>query len=152
MEATLWVLLVVVGFGLLRAIEHVHVNLMGAVMERVAAAAFVGAGVIGASGWIGSGIAWVVGAVNSLGSSLGAAAVGSGPIWIAWLALSVLWVLALLPDSWFGWHLPPWLSVTGLVLPALAASIPGQLGDLLRMVIDGIGRLMVTAVSSAVLG
>lgn len=151
MEATLWVLLVAVGFGLLKAIAYVHVNLMSAVMERLAAAAFVGAGVIGASGWIGDAIAWVVDSVNWVGASVGAAAVGSGAIWIVWLGLSLLWVLALLPDSWFGWHLPAWLSVTGVVLPALAASIPGQLGDLLRLVIEGIGQAMVTTVSTAVL-
>lgn len=152
MEATLWLILTVAGFGLLRAMAYVGHPLLDAVMVRAAAFSFAGAGTIGASGWLGDAAAAVVSWANSAGSQAGAAALGTGAVWVVWALLSIAWLLTLLPESWFGAEIPDSLSIAGLLLPALAASIPGTLGDLLRQVINGAGELMVSLVRGLVTG
>jgi hypothetical protein len=148
----LWLVLAVTGFGLMRATERVGHPLIAAMLVRASAFSFVGAGLIGASGWLGDLMASAVGAVNSAGAQAGAAALGTGAVWVVWLLASAAWVLTLLPESWFAGEIPDWLSMSGLVLPALAASIPGRLGDLLSAVITGAGNLMVELVRQAVTG
>lgn len=144
MEATIWLVLVVAGFGLLRGLDYVHHEWLAAAMLRLAALNFVGAGVIGARGWLGGFITGAVHWVNATGTSLGAAAIGTGAVWVLWLVLSVAWFLTLLPDRWFDAAIPDWLSVGGVFLPGLAASIPGHAGDLLRQLIHTLGGAMVT--------
>ena len=150
MGATLWLVLAVAGFGLLRAMDHVQHPLLDAVMVRAAAFSFAGAGLIGASGWLGDVTASVISAVNAAGERAGSAAIGTGAVWVIWLIASVAWVLTILPQSWFGAEIPDWLSMFGLVLPSLAASIPGPLGEALRSVITGAGQLMIEVARQAV--
>src|SRR4051812_38151289 len=128
-EATIWLVLVVAGFGLLRALDYVHHEWLAAAMVRVAALSFVGAGVIGARGWVGNFLTGAVHLVNTTGARVGAVALGTGAVWVLWLVLTAAWVLTLLPDRWFGAGIPDWLSISGVVLPGLAASIPGHVGD-----------------------
>lgn len=149
MEATIWLVLVVAGFALLRALDYVHHEWLAAAMLRLAALSFVGAGVIGARGWIGGFITTTVDFVNTTAARFGAAAIGTGAVWVVWLVLSIAWVLTLLPDRWFDAVIPDWLSVSGVVLPALAASIPGHAGDALRGLINTVGGAMVTFVRQA---
>jgi hypothetical protein len=152
MGATLWLVLTVAGFGFLRAMEYTGRPLLEAIMIRAAAFSFAGAGTVGASGWLGAAVTSTVRWLNDVGSSAGAAAIGTGAVWVIWAVMSIAWVLTLLPDSWFAADIPDALSIAGLVLPALAASIPGPLGDLLREAIGGAGRLMIQVVSQAVTG
>ena len=147
MNGTLWALLVFVGFGLMWTMRHTKAALLDAVFVRVAAFSFAGAGVIGASGWIGTALAWTVTTANDLGATLGAATLGTTAVWMVWLALSLMWVLTLLPAQVFTKEIPDWLAVAGLVLPGLAASIPGEIGELLRQVIEACGQLMVDVVA-----
>jgi hypothetical protein len=149
-EATIWLVLVVAGFGLLRALDYVHHEWLAAAMLRLAAISFVGAGVIGARGWVGGFLAGVVHFANTAGARFGAAALGTGAVWVLWMVLTVAWVLALLPDRWFNAVIPDWLSISGVILPSLAASIPGHAGDLLRQIIHTVGGLMVTFVRQAI--
>jgi hypothetical protein len=150
MSATVWLVLTATGFGLLRALPMVGHDLLKSVLVRVAAFAFIGAGVIGASGWIGSWFQAAVGWINTQGSAAMLAAIGTGAVWVLWLGLSIIWLLAVLPHGWFAFHMPDWLSVTGLALPALAASIPGPVGDFFQTVNKDIGNLMIHAASSAI--
>jgi len=148
--ATLWMVLTVAGFGLLRAMDYTTHPLLDALLVRAAAFSFVGAGLIGASGWLGTTIAATVSWANGVGASVGSAAFGTGAVWIAWLVMAVAWVLTILPETWFDAPIPDWLSVAGLVLPALAASIPGPLGQGLRSAISAAGHVMITGASRAV--
>jgi hypothetical protein len=152
MGATLWLVLTVAGFGLLRAMEYVAHPTLEAVIIRAAAFSFAGAGTIGAAGWLGDAVTSVVTWANDAGAEAGAAALGTGAVWVIWAVFSIAWVLTLLPDEWFGARIPDSLSVAGLVLPALAASIPGPLGDILREIISGAGNLMVSLARGAVSG
>src|SRR3954465_6411007 len=134
-EATIWLVLVVAGFALLRALDYVHHEWLAAAMLRLAPPGLVGAGVMGARGWLGDFLAGSVHFVNTTAARFGAAALGTGAVWVLWMLLTVAWVLTLLPDRWFNAVIPDWLSISGIVLPSLAASIPGHVGDLLRIVI-----------------
>jgi hypothetical protein len=148
----MWLVLTVAGFGLLRAMDYVNRPLIAALLVRAAAFSFAGAGVIGASGWIGQVMASIVTWVNNAGENAGTAALGTGAVWVIWLLASVAWVLTILPESWFAAEIPDWLSVSGLVLPSLAAAIPGPAGEALRAVITGAGTLMIELVRQAVSG
>lgn len=150
MGPTLWLVLTVAGFGLLRAMDHVMHPMLDAVMVRAAAFSFAGAGAIGASGWLGEFVTAAVSGVNQAGAKAGAAAIGTGAIWVLWAVLSIAWILTLLPETWFAARIPDSLSVAGLVLPALAASIPGPLGGILREAIHGAGNLMLSLARQAV--
>jgi hypothetical protein len=149
-EATLWFVLAVTGFGLLRAVGHVGHYLVAQVLVRVAAFSFVGAGLIGASGWLGQVMAQAVAGVNAAAAQAGVMALGTGAVWVVWLLASVAWVLTILPTRWFAAEIPDWLSIGGLVLPSLAASIPGRLGEVLNGLITAAGTLRVDLVRQAV--
>jgi hypothetical protein len=148
--ATLWLVLTVAGFGLLRAMDHTTHAFLDAVLLRTAAFSFVGAGLVGASGWLGSAASSMVGWMNSAGAQAGAAALGTGAVWVIWAALTISWILTILPETWFAARIPDWLSISGLLLPSLAASIPGPLGELLRQATDSAGTLMIHLASAAV--
>ena len=150
MEATIWLVLVVAGFALLRALDYVHHGWLAAAMLRLAALSFVGAGVIGARGWLGDFLAGTVHFVNDTAARFGAAALGTGAVWVLWMVLTVAWVLTLLPDRWFDAAIPDWLSISGIVLPGLATSIPGHAGEVLRQLIHTVGGAMVTFVRQAI--
>jgi hypothetical protein len=68
MSATVWLVLTATGFGLLRALPMVGHDLLKSILVRVAAFAFIGAGVIGASGWIGSWFQAAMGWINTQGA------------------------------------------------------------------------------------
>lgn len=150
MGPTLWFVLVVAGFGLLRAMDYVHHTLLAALLVRIAAFSFMGAGIIGASGFLGDLAAAAVAWVNEAAAAAGTAALGTGAVWVIWAVLAIAWILTILPDQWFDATIPDWLSISGLLLPALAASIPGPLGDGLRQAIDAAGRLMISLARQAV--
>lgn len=149
MTGTLWLLLVVTGVGLMWAMRYTRHALLDAVLVRASAFSFVGAGIVGAGGWIGALLAGLVGGVNQLGAALGMAAIGTAAVWIVWLAMTAMWVLTLLPERWFGRSIPDWLAFSGLVLPGLAAAIPGPLGQGLHTAVVACGNLMVHGVGQA---
>lgn len=151
MSATVWLVLVVIGFGLLRFVTpHTQHDLLKAVLARVAAMSFIGAGLIGGAGWLGGALHSVVGWVNTQGGSAMAATIGTGAMWILWAALSLVWVLTFLPDALFAKDMPDWLSVTGLVIPALAVSIPGGVGNFFQTINQALGGLMIHFASSVI--
>src|SRR3954453_9126994 len=116
-EATIWLVLVVAGFALLRALDYVHHEWLAAAMLRLAALGFVGAGVIGAQGWVGDFLAGAVHFVNTTAARLGVAALGTGAVWVGWMVLTMGWILTPLPEPWFDAVIPDWLSISGIVLP-----------------------------------
>jgi hypothetical protein len=149
MTGTLWLLLVAAGVGLMWAMRYTQHAMLDAVLVRASAFSYAGAGVIGAGGWIGRMLAGLVDGVNSAAASLGVAALGTAAVWVVWAGLSLAWVLTLLPEQWFGRDIPDWLAISGVVLPALAASIPGPLGQGLHDVIEACGGLMIDGVGQA---
>jgi hypothetical protein len=144
-----WGLMTAVGFGLMFMMRYTGPR-TDKVLVRLAAAAFVGAGAIGAAGWFGEAIAMSTSWAISLTDKLGAQAFGAGIAWILIAALGVLWVGALLPDKVFKYDFPDWLVITGLVLPALLGSVPGPLGESLRAVVQWAGSSMNNAVAGLI--
>jgi hypothetical protein len=150
MSATVWLVLTVMGFVLLRSMVYIRHATLKAIAIRVAAFAFIGAGTVGAAGWLGHAMTAAISAVNRIGGQAGAAAIGTGAVWIVWALLAGAWILTLLPESWFGRDIPDWLSMSGLVLPALAVTIPGPFGSMVRSVTTAVGGLMVAGAHAAV--
>lgn len=126
-----WVLMVVFGFAVLWLMRRLSKRLYP-VMERLAAAAFVGAGLIGASGWLGEAIRGVTGWLVDLGDQAGQSVLGVTIVWILAAALGFGWLGAFLPRKWVGWDYPDWLIVGGFFLPSLLTGVPGVLGQGLR--------------------
>jgi hypothetical protein len=146
MAGTLWVLLVAMGFGWMWAMRWTRNPMLDAIFVRAAAFSFAGAGIVGANGWLGGALKWTVTQVNAISGAAGTAGLGTAAVWIVWAALSIMWVLTLVPERWFGKSIPDWLSVGGIVLPGLAMSIPGPLGAALTRVMTLAGGLMVGVV------
>lgn len=149
MGATLWLLLVATGVGLMWAMRYTTIGWLDAVLIRASASSFVGAGIVGAGGWVGDLISGLVGAVTKFGGQIGMAGLGTGAVWVVWLGLCGMWVLTMLPETWFAKPIPDWLVFAGAFLPSVAGAIPGPLGDGLERVITTLGQLMVNAVRSA---
>jgi len=149
MTGTLWVLLVATGLGLMWAMRWTRSPMLDAALIRAAAFSYAGAGVIGAQGWIGQSLRWMVESVNRVGAQAGSAGVGTAAVWVVWAGLAIMWVLTLLPERWFSKPIPDWLAISGVMLPGMAASIPGPLGAGLSRVITAAGGLMVNLVSYA---
>lgn len=150
MSATVWLVLTVLGFVTLRSMVYMRHATLKAIAIRFAAFAFLGAGTVGAAGWLGHAMTAVIGAVNRIGAAAGAAAIGTGAVWIVWALMAVAWILTLLPERWFGRDIPDWLSMSGLILPALAVTIPGPFGQALRAVTKAVGGLMVSGARTVV--
>jgi hypothetical protein len=146
MQATLWVLLTAIGFVVIAFMDRIPQAFLRAVAIRGAAISFVGAGTIGASGWIGSAAAGVLAWANGVGNDFGKEAFGTAALWIVWLVLSAAWVLTMLPESWFKGDIPDGLSVSGLFLPALSVTIPGPVGDFFQRMFEGLGHFAVSSV------
>ena len=106
---------------------------------RGAAASFVGAGMIGASGWLGALFQTVTVLSLRLLDQFGAATLGSGVSQILIALVGVGWICAMLPNKWFHLDFPDWLVFGGFLLPALLVAVPGRLGEVLREVILPIG-------------
>lgn len=144
-----WILMTAVGLGCMWLMRFAH-NKVDFVLIRCAAAAFVGAGVIGATGWLGRLFTEVLGWVTSTADALGSAALGNAVVWIIAAFVGIAWIGALLPNSWFDFEYPDWLVVCGFVLPSLLVAVPGQAGEGLRSVILGAGELMNSGVAELI--
>jgi hypothetical protein len=134
-----WILMVAFGGGLMWLMRWTDSDLIDALL-RLSGAAFVGAGLIGAQGWLGqvvtSGTAWVM----KTGDSLGSAAIGTSVVWIIAAALALMWIGSMLPTRVIGFDPPDWLIFAGFFLPSLEASVPGQLGGALRAITSWAGH------------
>jgi hypothetical protein len=129
--------------------RYTRIAFLDALLIRASAFSFVGAGIVGADGWIGSIMTGLINGLNAVGAQLGAAVIGSAAIWIVWAGMSLAWVLTMLPETWFGRSIPDWLAISGIVLPPLAAAIPGQFGAVMNDIIGACGQLMISGVGSA---
>jgi hypothetical protein len=151
MAGTVWVFLVAAGLAFLWLVGRIDHPLGKAVAVRAAHLSLLGAGTVGAAGWLGSwtkaALGWIVRAVGASGSAVvGTTAV----VGIAALGLCIAWVLGMLPSWWIRFDPPDWLAWAGLVLPALAVQIPGPIGDLVHTVITGAGSVVVALGRTAV--
>jgi hypothetical protein len=144
-----WILMLAAGIGCMFAMRFTS-NRVDFVLRRVAACCFVGAGTIGAVGWLGSAMNTVVGWTVTTTDSLSAGALGTPVAWIAAAGLGFAWVGALVPDQWFHFRFPDWLSYSGLLLPALLASVPGNLGNVLNQIVTWCGTGMVDVIGGLV--
>lgn len=142
-----WILMVAFGFGAMFTMK-VTPPRVDAVLIRVAALSFAGAGTIGATGWIGSMISAITDFVINLTDKLGNATVGESIVWIIAAGLGALWVGSLLPARLVRYDFPDWLSFTGFLLPSLLATVPGQAGEVLRMIVNTCSEWLVKLVGS----
>ena len=149
MKGTLWLVLIVTGVMAMWGMRYTQRAVLDAALIRASAMAYAGAGVVGASGWVGGIVGGLTGWVTATGKAVGMAALGSAAVWVVWLVLSVAWVATMLPTKVFHKDPPDWLCVSGVVLPGLAASIPGPLGEGLHTLITTAGQAMVTGASAA---
>ena len=140
-----WILMVAVGIACLVGMKWTPPKI-DFILVRAAALSFVGAGVIGASGILGDMLDTAVDWVVDLADRAGNAAVGVGISWFVVAAVGALWVGALLPAKVFSFDYPDWLVFSGLILPALIASVPGPAGGFLSEVITTAGETMNGAV------
>ncbi len=133
MSAGLWVALTVVATAFLLGRQLAGHNLLTWLMVRLAALCYLAAGVLGAAGWLGRWVDALITWIIRTSTDAGDATVGTGLVLGVIVAVgSISWLLALLPDSWWGGQMPDWGSVGALFLPALAVSIPGPVGEWLR--------------------
>lgn len=150
-EFLLWTIMAAVGFGIMWARRKTSKQWVDAWGERLAALFFLGAGVIVAPGWPSGVVGWVAGLLNQVGGAINDSAnqLGTVATVIVALGASVYWLLGLLPNSLFDEPIPDWLTVGGLVLPALAAGIPGPIGEAIRGIHQAISDTMVAATLGA---
>lgn len=144
-----WILMTAVGLGCLWAMRHSH-NRADFILIRCAAAAFVGAGTIGATGWLGRMFNGAIEWITTTADNFGQQALGETVVWIIAAGIGFAWIGALLPERFFGFEYPDWLVVVGFVLPSLLAGVPGDLGEGLRWAILGMGNLMTGEVGEQV--
>lgn len=134
MGAVSWILMVAIGFAAMFTMRYTP-DWADFVLVRFAGFSFIGAGLIGASGWIGGLIngtlGWLFRTINDLTSS----AFGTGVAWILAAAIAFLWIGGMLPDRFFSYDPPDWLVIAGIFVPALAAMIPGKAGTAANTVI-----------------
>ncbi|HET9656585.1 MAG TPA: hypothetical protein VFP72_14605 [Kineosporiaceae bacterium] len=119
MPTVAWVLLVVLGFLGLKLVPRARSRTLRAVLVRVAALLFLAAGTVSAGGFVGQ-------LIGSLVHVSGA--VGAGVAWVGWLFLAAFWLAGIVPEHWFAGDIPDWLSLSGVLLPSLLASVPGPVG------------------------
>lgn len=135
-----WFMMTALGGLLMWAMRWTNNRILDGVLVRLAAVFFVGAGAIGATGWVGSTLttstSWVVSITNGMGSE----AVGEGVVWVLAAGLGLMWVMAMIPGKQCRFDYPDWLVIGGLLLPSLLSSVPGQLGLVLRQVITVAGQ------------
>jgi hypothetical protein len=133
MDAGLWVALTVVGTAFLLSKQLAGHNLVTWALVRLSALCYLAAGVVGAAGWFGRWMEDIVSWSIRTGQDIGVSTLGTK--WVLGIVVlvgAIGFLLALLPDSWWGGQMPDWGSVCGLLLPALATSIPGPIGAWLR--------------------
>lgn len=142
-----WFLMVVAGFGCMVLMRWTNPKL-DAVLIRLAAACFIGAGLIGVNGWLGEILRSVTGWLTHTTDQLGAAALGTVVVWIVALLLGATWVCAMLPHKAASVRFPDWLIVGGIFLPSLMTGVPGPLGDGLRTAMEMAGNAATQLVGS----
>jgi hypothetical protein len=140
-----WILMTAVGFGLMFAMRFTP-DKVDFVLVRLAGGAFIGAGLMGASGWIGALIDNTLGWLVRIIDQLARAAVGTTVAWIVAAGIAALWIGAMLPDRYFKYDPPDWLVIGGLVLPSLVAMIPGRAGQFFDTTITAAGQALITGV------
>jgi hypothetical protein len=139
---TIALVMLVVGAGLLVSVDRVKKPIVKASFVRLAAVAFIAAGLALTSGWVADASGWTVDTVNDLGTAALNEGFGTGAVWVLWGALAVTWFAAMIPESWFSFQMPDWLSISGLILPAATSGLPGDLGQGLHDVMVRLGSVM----------
>lgn len=140
MPTIAWTLLAALGMWILRNMPRAKNKSVKAVLVRLAAVLFLTAGAIGAGGWIGGAITWLV---------TFAGAIGGGLAWVLWFIGALSWLAGMVPEKWFRGDVPDWLSMTGVILPSLLASVPGPVGDGMTTAMGGVSDMVGNGMSSA---
>jgi hypothetical protein len=144
MAGTVWVFLVAAGLAFLWLVPHVGHHLVKAAAVRAGHLALLGAGTVGAGGWLGTWIKNLLGAVTGAVGTSSTALIGtSAVVGIIALGLCLAWVLGMLPERLIHFDPPDWLAWAGLILPAIAVQIPGPAGNLVTSLITGAGQVVV---------
>jgi hypothetical protein len=128
-----------IGFGLMWAQRYTP-GWADFVLSRGAGLVFLGGGALGVSGTVGGWIrdlfAWSFEQLNALSSW----ALGFGAAPVAAFAVCILWVLGMVPGKLFKWDPPDWLIYAGLLLPIVAAAVPGGTGEGFRELFASLGQ------------
>lgn len=77
--------------------------------------------------------------------------IGAGVAWVAWLVLALSWLAGMVPETWFRGDVPDGLSLSGVLLPSLLASVPGTVGNAMTATMQAVAGT-VGAGLSAVFG
>jgi hypothetical protein len=129
-----WILMTAFGFAAMFCMRYTP-DWADFILVRVAGFAFIGAGMIGAAGWVGGlidgTIGWIFRTINDVTGS----AFGTGVAWILAAAIAFLWIGGMMPDRVFSYDPPDWLVIAGLFVPALVAMVPGKAGHAANLVI-----------------
>lgn len=149
-QGTIALLMLLAGSGLLVSVGRIGNTTAKAIAVRLAAIAFVGTGLNVAGGWIGTGIGWVVEWVDRIGSAVLSEAFGTTATWLLYLAFVVVWVAGMVPEKWFSFQIPDWLSISGVLLPAMTAGLPGDFGQGLHEGVVTAGQTMTDLMVGAV--
>jgi hypothetical protein len=139
--------LFLIGCGLLAATPRLGWATGRAITLRLAMLVFIAAGTVGLSGQLGEFLDWGLTKFTHLGNDATAYAVGSAVMWVAWLALCVVWVAGFLPTKVIRFDPHDLLAGVGLILPATAEAIPGPAGDFFAGLFDEIGTFFVDLVT-----
>ena len=119
MPTVAWTLLAGLGYWNLRKVPKAKHKTLKALMVRLAAVLFLTAGTITAGGVIGRLLHSFVHLTGQWGAGL---------VWVLWFLGAMSWVAGMVAESWFAGDVPDWLSLSGLALPSLLASVPGPVG------------------------
>lgn len=140
-----WILMTAFGFFAMWCMRFTP-DKIDFILVRVAGFAFVGAGLVGGAGWLGrlinGTLGWLFVFINDVSSS----AVGTGVAWIIAAALTALWIGAMLPDKLFSYDPPDWLVIGGLIVPSLAAMVPGKAGGAFENAVTVAGEALIKGV------
>jgi hypothetical protein len=140
-----WILMSAVGFAAMFCMRFTPPKI-DFILVRIAGFSFVGAGLIGAAGWVGGLINGTLGWLFRFINDLSNAAVGTAVAWIIAAAISGLWIGAMLPDKMFSYDPPDWLVIGGLVVPSLVAMVPGRAGSAFDTLITAAGQALIKGV------
>jgi len=136
-QGTIALLMICVGAALVIAVPRLGSAMAKAIAVRLAAIAFLGAGLNLTGGWIGDGARWIVDTATDLGNQATGAAFGTAAIWVLWAGVVVVWIAGMVPEKWFRFEIPDWLSASGVLLPLVPASIPGSFGETETRIVTG---------------
>lgn len=129
-----WILMTAFGFFVMWCMRFTP-DKIDFILVRIAGFSFVGAGLVGAAGWIGalidSTLGWAVRGINTLSHG----AFGTGIAWILAAAVAAVWIGGMLPDNAFSYDPPDSLVIGGLLVPSLVAMVPGRAGEAMDTVI-----------------